>query len=126
MPRGTCVKQFFKDDQNTLDMINEVFLIGSCLYTMAIQKFVCWVVFQDPEMYSLLLPINILGAKTFKQGPSAKGMKRFLVEKIVSRIKGSTPCKYWANNVLAKLGASEDQPASTSRNIVATVSSDRE
>ena len=70
--------------------------------------------------------MNIPGAKTFKHDPSVKGMKRFLVENIVSGSRGSTPSKYRPNDLLAQLEAPEGEPPSTSGNILTTVSSDEE
>ena len=95
------LKQFFKDHEDSLDIINEAFVIGSSLYTMAIQILVSRALFQDPEQYSRLLPMNIPSSKTFKHDPSVKGMKRFLVENIVSRSRGLTPSKYHPNDLLA-------------------------
>ena len=60
------LKQFFKDDEDSSDIINEAFVIGSSLYTMAIQILVSKAIFQDPEQYSRLLAMNIASAKTFK------------------------------------------------------------
>ena len=120
------LKQFFKDDEDSLDIINEAFVIGSSLYTMAIQMLVSRAIFQDPEQYSRLLPMNIPGAKTFKRDPSVKGMKRFLVENIVSGSRGSTASKYRPNDLLAQLEAAEVEPACTSANMSPTVSSDEE
>ena len=45
------LKQFFKDDEDSLDIINEAFVIGSSLSTMAIQILVSRALFQDPEQY---------------------------------------------------------------------------
>ena len=45
------LKQFFQDDDATLDMINEGFIIGSNLYAMAIQFLAARAVFRNPEQY---------------------------------------------------------------------------
>ena len=60
------LKQFFKDDKDSLDIINEAFVMGSSLYTMAIQMLVSRVIFQDAEQHSRLLPMNFPSVKTFK------------------------------------------------------------
>ena len=61
------LKVFFKDDSDTVDMINEAFIVGSSLYTMSIQMLVARAVLQDPDQYARILPNNVNGAKNFKQ-----------------------------------------------------------
>ena len=77
------LKYFFKDDNDTLDMINEAFIVGSSLYTMSIQMLVAKAVLQDRDQYARILPNNVNGAKKLKQNPTVKGMKRFLTETII-------------------------------------------
>ena len=61
------LKQFFKDHEDSLEIINEAFVIGSSLYTTAIEMLVSRVIFQDAEQYSRLLPMNFPSVKTFKR-----------------------------------------------------------
>jgi hypothetical protein len=56
-------KIFFKDDNDTLDMTNEAFIVGSSLYTMSIQMLVAKAVLQDPDQYARILPNNVNGLK---------------------------------------------------------------
>jgi hypothetical protein len=53
----------FKDDNDTLDMINEAFIVGSSLYTMSIQMLVAKAVLQDRDQYARILPNNVNGLK---------------------------------------------------------------
>lgn len=70
------LKQFFKHHEHTTDVISEAFVIGSSLYTIAIQILVTWAIFEDAEQYSRILPMNVPGAKGSEQDPSAKGVNR--------------------------------------------------
>jgi hypothetical protein len=71
-------KLFFKDDNDTLEMINEVFIVGSSWYTMSIQMLVAKATLQDRDQYARILPNNVNGAKNFKQNHTVKDLKRFL------------------------------------------------
>ena len=84
-------KIFFKDDNDTLDMTNEAFIVGSSIYTMSIQMHVAKAVLQDRNQYARILPNNVNGAKNFKQNPTVKGMKRFLTRDYYIRQSGIDP-----------------------------------
>ena len=84
------LREMFKDDDECLDLINEAFLVGSTLYTLLVLQIVIRAIFWDPDQYAHILPMHVPGAKGFKQGPSLKGMKCFLVENIQATTGRST------------------------------------
>ena len=111
------LNDFFKDDNDTLDMINEAFIIGSSLYTMSIQVLVAKPVLQDQDQYAQILPNNVIVAKNFKQNPTVKGMKRFLTETIISDSRGSPPSNFKPSQLLAELEADDDKDPTILMNV---------
>ena len=66
------LKQFYQDNDEVTSMVHEAFIVGSTLYTMAIQFLVANAVFHDPQQYARMVPMTALGAKQFKENPSVK------------------------------------------------------
>ena len=66
------LKQFYQNNDEVTSMVHEVFIVGSTLYTMAIQFLVGNAVFHDPQQYARMVPITALGARQFKESPSVK------------------------------------------------------
>ena len=84
------LKQFYQDNDEVTSMVHEAFIVGSTLYTMAIQFLVANAVFHDPQQYARMVPMTALGAKQFKENPSVKGMKKFLTTNMVTSATGPT------------------------------------
>ena len=101
------LKEFFREDHSSLDVINEAFIAGSTLYTMAIQYMAARAIFCNPEQYARVLPMNTTGGKAFKDNPSVKGMKRFLVSNVLTDNTGRSPSKNTCCSLLAELESSD-------------------
>lgn len=102
------LKEFYQLDDDSLSMVHEAFVVGSTLYTMAIQLLTCNAIFHDPEQYARTLAMIAVGAKAFKDNPSVKAMKRFLLENIVTSTTEGTPTKHKSCSLLAELQDSAD------------------
>jgi hypothetical protein len=102
------LKQFFKEDDEIDKLINEAFIVGSTLYTLALQFLVGRTVLRNPEQYARLRPMTTPGAKGFKENPSMKGMKTFLIDNVLVNNKASV-CNTSCSSLLAQLDSSEDE-----------------
>jgi hypothetical protein len=103
------LKEFFRDDDTVVNVMHEAFMVGSTLYTMAIQFLVARAVFPDPQQYSRMLPMTTEGAKAFKENPSVKGLKQFLFPNVVTVDKESSTSKLNSSSLLAQLESSDDE-----------------
>ena len=113
------LREMFKDDDECLDVIG-LDVVGSMLYTLSVLQIVTRAIFWDPDQHAHILPMHVPGAKGFKQDPSLKGMKRFLVENIQATTGRSTLSKYRANELFAQLEAPHDERPTTSKTSLQT------
>ena len=102
------LKQFYQDNDEVTSMVHEAFIVGSTLYTMAIQFLVANAVFHDPQQYARMVPMTALGAKQFKENPSVKGMKKFLTTNMVTSATGPTAGQKNSSSLLAQLEDDSD------------------
>ena len=106
---ANILKEFSREDTSRSDMINEAFIAGSTLYTMAIQYMAAKAVFCNLEQYARALAMTTIGAKEFKDNPSVNGMKRFLLANVLPDNTEPSPSKHSSTSLLAELESSDGE-----------------